>query len=309
MQRSIVHIGYHKTATTWFQERYYPLVKNATYITRRQAKQAFLNVSAFNFDPRHAREILGTNEPMLICEENLCGDYENAGLLGCLSKDVAYRIRNTLPEAQIVIFIRNQPDMIAATYLQYLRRGGTASVNHFLFPYRHQRRFSRKHFKKPMFLFDHFDYLNLIHHYQDIFGKPSVHVFPYEAFSRNPSDFIAGYGHRFELDVDFERIDFRPKNRSYRGGTVHVARLLNYISASDADAVYGNCRIRVVPKKLKGALMEGWNRSPWKGQRLTPQQLLGPKVIHYIQERFADSNRVLAAALDLPLAGYGYPMG
>lgn len=90
MSSSIVHIGYHKTATSWFQKRYYPLAENAAYIGRRRAKQAFLNTGAWQFDPDQAHRALGAAEPLIVCEEALCGHYETGGLLGCLSKDVAY---------------------------------------------------------------------------------------------------------------------------------------------------------------------------------------------------------------------------
>jgi len=127
MSRPIVHIGYHKTGTSWFQKNFYPRVRNAGYLGRQAVRDAFLNTTAFAFDPDKAAEVLSaeTDGRPIICEEDLSGHYYNGGCLESLSKDIAYRIHAVYPQAQIVIFIRNQLDMIRSTYLQYIRSGGT----------------------------------------------------------------------------------------------------------------------------------------------------------------------------------------
>lgn len=309
MENSIIHVGYQKTATTWFQKRYYPLVENATYINRPRARQAFLNTNALQFDPRQARRELQAagGGPFIICEEAMCGPYETAGLLGCLSKDVAYRVHDTLPGARIVIFIRSQPEMISAIYLQYIRSGGTASALRFLFPYQYARRYNKKRFRKPMFLFDHFDYHHLIRLYQRLFGADRVHIFPYEAFQSSQMEFIADYGRRLGLKIQSDRINFNPKNRQYRSGTLRAAKVLNRFAAG--NVLYETSWISLMPMEVRKMLLEIWNKGPLNGDKFTPKQLLGPKVVNYIHNRFADSNRQLASELDLPLAGYGYPMG
>ena len=42
----IVHIGYHKTASTWFQKRFYPCVRSHRYVERRRIQEAFLHDTA-----------------------------------------------------------------------------------------------------------------------------------------------------------------------------------------------------------------------------------------------------------------------
>ena len=56
---AIVHIGYHKTGTTWFQERFYPAVRNRRYVPRATARAAFLRPGALHFDPIEALHIIG----------------------------------------------------------------------------------------------------------------------------------------------------------------------------------------------------------------------------------------------------------
>ena len=36
--KNIFHIGYHKTASTWFQQRFYPFVENLSNVSRDDIK-------------------------------------------------------------------------------------------------------------------------------------------------------------------------------------------------------------------------------------------------------------------------------
>ena len=170
MHPPIIHIGYHKTATSWFQKSFYRLVGNAVYLDRKRVRYAFMNTTAFMFDPDKVKENLRVNGRPILCEENLCGHYDNGGLLEALSKDMAYRLHAVYPDGQIIIFIRNQIDMIRATYLQYVRTGGTRSLRRFLFPYENDSIYAARWYKKPMLTLDHFAYQHLIRHYRETFG-------------------------------------------------------------------------------------------------------------------------------------------
>jgi hypothetical protein len=55
----IVHIGYPKTASTWFQRSFYPHVRAPAYVDRARVNAAFLDGNAYAFDPAQARETLG----------------------------------------------------------------------------------------------------------------------------------------------------------------------------------------------------------------------------------------------------------
>ena len=49
MAGRLVHIGYHKTATTWFQRRFYPQTRNVELVERRRIAEAFLAPRALEF--------------------------------------------------------------------------------------------------------------------------------------------------------------------------------------------------------------------------------------------------------------------
>ncbi|MDJ0719808.1 MAG: hypothetical protein QNJ54_37230 [Prochloraceae cyanobacterium] len=92
MTANIIHIGYHKTATNWFQKILYPNIKNYTYITKRKrVRNAFLAESGFKFDREKAMQSLAKGlvkedfeKPLIMCEEELSGNIHSAGLHGYL---------------------------------------------------------------------------------------------------------------------------------------------------------------------------------------------------------------------------------
>jgi len=305
MDTPLVHIGYHKTATSWFQKSFYPLVANATYVNRRRLRDVFLNTTAFTFDAEEARRRLHAERRPILCEEELCGHYANGGLLGALSKDMASRIHGVYPDASIIIFIRNQPDMIRATYLQYVRSGGTYSLRRFLFPYRHDRIYRRAWQKKPMLTLDHFAYQHLVRHYQSVFGIGQVHVFCYEEFAADPAGFARRFAARFALDVDWDRLSIARRNESLGTVSLQLARLLGPFSRWPLQNRL--TLLPVLPKGLSKGGLKAFNKTPLAGPRVTNRRLFGERLMRVVHDRFVDDNQALAAELDLPLVELGYP--
>lgn len=309
MSRSIVHIGYHKTATNWFQRNYYPSVRNRRYVHRKKVKRAFLADSALHFDAARAAAALEVDslDGLLLCEEELSGNIHTGGLFGCFTKEIARRIREVLPEAEIVIFVRNQVDMIASVYKQYVKEGGTYSVDRYLHPYRYLPRSGFQPAKAPLFSFDHFDYHALALLYGDLFGPDRVHVFLYEEFSRDNRAFLERYAERFELEVDLASVPRSRPNPPYGRLVLPMARALNWLSYR--DVLYKQYLLHVpLMYKLRGMVLERLNRLPAFGAGIPSTRILGEANVAFIRERYVESNRRLAADCDLPLAEHGYPL-
>lgn len=309
-QPTFVHIGYHKTATNWFQRLFYPAVRNFKYVHRKRARAAFTEDHAFQFDPAAALARLETPGPegLILCEEELSGNLHNGGLYGYLSKEVAHRIKATLPTAEIVIFIRSQTEMIGSVYKQYVKEGGTHSPRRYLFPYDHldPHGFSPK--KSPLFAFQHYDYRLLIGHYREVFGPDKVHVFLYEEFSRNQAEFMARFIERLGLDVDLGSVPKTRLNVSNKKFSLWVSRLMNRFAYRNViDKHYflnvpGMYRLRgrvVAPLLDRIAFFSGPAR---------PRDILGADIVRHIEDRYRESNRLLAQELGLPLEKHGYPV-
>jgi hypothetical protein len=293
----IVHIGYHKTGTTWFQDSFYPAVRNRRYIPRATVRRAFLNAGALHFDPAQARARLGeAPDSMILCEENLSGGLHNGGLAGALSKDVADRILRTLPNAQIVIFVRDPLSAIISAWLQYVKGGGTFSLKRYMFGRDRLSPVAPERDEAPGFCLDHFDTIRLINHYDSLFGPKQVHVFRYEDFRADPRGFAAAYAARFGLDVDLAHIDWGRRNPSLSRPLLWLARGLNLFTRR---AVADKSWLVHIPGwyGLSRRLLRAANASGRFGRPLTTSDLLDRDLANRLRAHFAPSEKLLAARL------------
>ncbi|MCA3255575.1 MAG: hypothetical protein INF91_08165 [Alphaproteobacteria bacterium] len=309
--RPIVHIGVHKTATSWFQQHCYPHVRSHRVIDRIAVRRAFLGPTAFGFEPAAARAALGLDEddalPALICEEDLSGVLHNGGLTSALiAKEVAMRLAATIPDAQIVILVREQAGLAAACYQQYLREGGTYGPRRYLFPgdYRHLTK--ERPFKTPRFEVSQFAHAGLVGWYDALFGRENVHVFAYEAFARDRERFLDSF--RSALGLEVAPLPPSPRvNASYGRGLIPLARVLNgFTERSVADK-----RTLVhIPYwyPVRKRLLEGLATMPLFGRPPSPAALFGGDAVAWLRGTFAADNARLAARMGVDLAALGYAL-
>ncbi|MEZ5654547.1 MAG: hypothetical protein R3E04_01455 [Sphingobium sp.] len=302
--RPIFHIGYHKTATTWFQKSVWPVSLSHAYVPRNKARAALLDEPGLHFDCDRARSLLNMapdGRPIAVCEENLSGYIHNGGLHGLMAPEVARRIHLLSPDAQIVMFLRNQPDMIRATYAQYVSGGGTYGLKRYLMSHNHVQGALHYPYKAPGFSFAHFEYDRLVAFYDDLFGRENVHVYLFEEL-REP-----GFFERMEEDLsarfDHDAINPSAKNRSLGRMGLLLMRGVNLFTRQSVvnKHVIANIPgwhfVRHGVKALIGAL-------PGRGGKLSVGAALSDRIAcHY-----APSNRRLAKMRDLPLSQHGYPL-
>jgi hypothetical protein len=304
----IVHIGYHKTATTWFQREVYPRAVSHRWIPRDVVRKALLDPVGLNFDVDEARRQLSDSNdqrPAVICEENLSGYIHNGGLHGLMAPEVARRIKLLYPDARIVILIRAQPAMIAATYIQYVRGGGTFGPRRYLLPGRYLLGAPRHAYKSPRFEFEHFEYDRLIAFYDELFGRENVIVLPHEELRRDEHTFLSRMKAELGLQLDPAFAGHESVNRSFGRFTILAGRFLGLFTArSVVDKTY----LLNIPGlyELRRPILNALARFD---PPAAPEKILGRPLIEYIQTRYAASNRRLAQLRDIDLAGLGYPMG
>ena len=307
MENPIVHIGYHKTATNWFQRAFYPEIKNYFYVSRKKVRRTFLFPHALCFDSRASRHYLEglSSLPLILCEEELSGNLHTGGHCGCIAKDVANRIKTSLPNAKIVIFIRSQVDMIASVYKQYIKEGGTHSPRRYLFPHNYLSSSGFSPYHIPLFSFDHFRYYPLIQYYQRLFGRERVHVYPYEAFRADNAGFISRMGAEFNFEISASAIDFAPQNLTYKSATLRIARLINRLTYQDVmDKTY----LVHIPHLYKNTrkLLKHINKWSIMGKSPSPEKLMGRGIVAHIKTYYGENNFRMGRELNLPLEKYGY---
>jgi hypothetical protein len=294
---AIVHIGYHKTGTTWFQDSFYPRVRNRRYLPRVTARAAFLASGALHFDPAEARRTLGdAADDIILCEETLSGGLHNGGLAGNLSKDVADRIARTLPDAEIVIFVRDPLSAVVSAWLQYVKGGGTFGLRRYLFGRERLSPVAPERDEPPGFCLGHFGYIRLIDHYDALFGPERVHVFRYEHFRADPRGFAAAYAARLGLDIDLAQIDWRARNTSLSRPLLWMARAMNLFTRR---AVADKSWLIHIPGwyRLSRRLLRRANASGWFGRPLTTDDLIDSVLRHRLRAYYAPDEAMLAVRL------------
>jgi hypothetical protein len=303
--RPIVHIGFHKTATTWFQEIFYPAVKNGHFVPRDVARSAIIEPRAFDFDPETARTKLEIQEErILVCEENLSGYIHNGALGGLLSKTVADRLQLALPKAHIVIFIRSQLSIIAASYAQYVKGGGTSSPRDYIYGQSRRVGALKYWYKAPYFALEHLKYHAIIAYYISLFGKSSVHIFIYEDFLENKNTFIRNFCDCLNLEVEVDALNYEARNSSLDRRDIIIIRMLNYFTN------------RSVLDKRYVISLNNWYDRRWKILNSIKKILrksdknpmkLESKLSNEIISYFSSDNRKVSQELGIDLERYGYP--
>ena len=299
---TIFHVGFHKTATTWFQTRVYPTVSNATMLPTDTVRELLIAPRAFEFDPETTlRELDRVAGRTILCHEELSGNIHSAGLHGMLSKEIAGRLHRTDPGGHVVILLRNQFDMAVSAYRQYVRVGGTYRLDRYVHPAGH-----RPH-RAPLFDFGHLDYRLLVEHYLGLFGRERVSVFLFEELQRDSAAFLDGFLGRLGLVAEPADIDHRPERAGYGDRTMQLARVLNAFSADELPYKYHLVHIPG-SHRVAQRLLDRINQVPAFARKRPAVELLGPETVQAIRDRFGESNRRLAFELDLPLAAHGYPI-
>lgn len=219
---------------------------------------------------------------------------------GLVGPEMARRILATLPDAQIVIFIRNQHDILRATYAQYVAGGGTWSLRRYLDGKAGRHGALTRPYKAPGFEWEHFAFDRLIAHYETLFGRGSVHVYPYEWLDE-PEAFLVRLRRDLGLALPLEIAARARANRSLGREALLALRLANLFT-----------RQSVVNKTTLIDLPGGQfqrHAAKWLVKRLPSRRLRLPDDIAARVEAFyGESNARLAASRGLPLAALGYPL-
>jgi hypothetical protein len=271
----VIHIGYHKTGTTWLRHRLFNREDLKFHLVSRYSHEmgALLHPHALDFDPNACRRRFtetidrcdGEGRIAVIMHERLSGDPHSGGYD---SKEMAERLHRTFPEARILIGIREQRSMILSCYKQYLKYGGACSLQDYVNAKRDHR--------LPLFSQAHFRYHRLIAHYRTLFGASRVLVQPYEKFRSDPASYVRALAGFCGIEVPDELPYGDRVNVPMKPVALKVKRVLNPFIRRDslnANSPYVMGWLgrpshralqfldRAVPESLNGRVEESWKRT------------------------------------------------
>ncbi len=316
MNNILVHIGYHKTGTTWMQNELFgsisdvfiPLSQNKNRPSTLAKsfifdKEGYL-LNSFDANEKTIREDLGElpgsknyNEDkiLVMSHERLSGNPHSSGFDSSL---IAGRIANIFPNAKILIIIREQSSWILSNYFQYLSIGGTHSLKEYLN--------IKYDGKRPGFSPSHIEYHHLIQDYRARFGKQKVLVLPYELLHLDSTFFIKHIEAFIEKKISMDHIDFDKryniKNDHYIN---YKLRSLNrYIHSSSVNN-YSSLNNKV-SKFLAMSLVKLLSKFLPKSINKSFKKKLKKEIIEWSQDRFANSNRIIQDIMEIDLERFGY---
>jgi hypothetical protein len=298
--RPLLHIGYHKTGTTWLQR--YVFGDPGSGFSQISGAQRLIAVEAFDFRPKRLRRQMGRKVDQtqaqglvpVLSSERLSGEPHFGGYD---SEVIAERLAAVFPTARILVIIREQTSMFLSIYKEYVRRGGAASLRQYL-------AIPSDGYWMPQFRFEFLEYHRLIRYYQNLFGADSVMVLPYELLKSQPGAFLGRIGEFVGIQAVQPQV--RSVNVSVSAFALGLKRQANRYFVLDGpvnpappfDFPGSNAMLericRMLDPKLPVALRD-------RAERLWRRH-----AAREVGTRYAESNAVTAGLTGLDLRAFGY---
>lgn len=306
----LLHVGYHKTGTTWLQRF---LFNNEQYgfvspmsIKDMMEKIIFPNELDFSadfcrteIDQRLA--LIDSESVIPVFSTERFSGHPHSG--GYDSKYLADRLHALFPKARVLICLREQKKVILSCYNQYIKKGGAISLSAYL------RVFDRK--RVPLFDFQHFMYHRLVRYYQTLYGKDNVLVLPYELFVQDGSTYVSriiefARGEACPYDVNALPIR-QMTNRSVTAFELSMRRLMNFtvgtrnsinqfsifpLHHSRTDFLFEQVQ------KLNPIIPAPMNKKAQKKMEKIVADMVGT--------RYCESNRITSELIGFDLSTFGY---
>jgi len=305
----LIHVGYPKALSSWMQKLLFQPQHGFCKVMDSLALQlCLIEASPFNFDAdkpkqwiRERLEEQGNPAELqpVLTGESLVGHTHCGGYNAKVNAD---RLKEAFPEAKILIVVREQKSMIRSLYKTFVVWGMPHSIDRLLNPVDANM--------SPQFNLDFLRYDMLVDYYQQLYGKDSVLVQPYELFAADSVAFLQSIYTLCGREVDQEQLSKFPTQRTLNKNQTMANLLLqrwhNYFFLSNPFNYSGlfnsnedNLQKRLVRSKKNPLpeFMDNWF-----------EESFARKVATHCDGRFNQSNQNLEALTGLSLQQYGYAL-
>ena len=304
MSEMIIHVGMHKTASNWLEKSLLIPQSGKTihFMPEKHFLRSLFVRPMFNaFCPEKVLPALSgpiatakaAGLPLFMQDEALAGspfvfDKFRQGV-------TLQRIKQALPDAKIVLTIREQASILHSVYGHYVRGGGTATLRNFLMQPDNPG-------WEPISNLDYYDYNFLNDFCNETFGEDRFLMIPMEWMIKEPQDMLVRISDHFGLDwrdVEPDQAG-RVHNPAWSGLAYESARILNHLQTG---LPRWTVKKRFVRPNNFASRVDRW--TPGKSrQRQKTQQLALIREI--LGDRYAQSNATLSKAIGIDLDTYGY---
>lgn len=315
MKNLLIHIGYHKTGTTWLQKELFVIESNVFEpISRYYPHKSTLGfkfvydednylLSPFDDNKKNIRkELLHLLKDKKNCEEKvfvisnerLCGHYQSGGFD---AKIIAQRLFSFFPSAKIFITIREQKSCILAQYFQYLKYGGIEELERYL---------NNRNHKVPSFAPHFQEYNGLIQEYQKLFGKNNVLILPYEMLLTKPNKYIKHLGQFINRKIEIQPSKFKIRHNEKRNyWSIYHLKWLNKFRFRNVNNNYSECNNGLL-KFISNKLYSLSHRLVSAKMNTLLVNRLKNFIEEWVGERYKKSNEELSELIGIDLKSYGY---
>lgn len=198
-QPLFIHIGYHKTATTWFQNHVFNHHPEIEYLGKAypdhpsfrmsELKERIISEPDTTFNVEETRGLLSKIlEDHPLNGRTLYGmSYEGLSAgdnwFGGRTFYVANRLRKVFEDfdVRILVGLREQKSMVESMYSEYVKLGGSESLERLLF----------SPFTEADDLLEKLKYAPVLEHYRSLFGENSVKPYLFERFKQKKRTVLA----------------------------------------------------------------------------------------------------------------------
>ena len=299
----LIHIGLHRTGTTWLQRNVFACAE-AGFSTpwgrlSRAAVEHFVTVDPLHFDAEQSRRYF---QPQLdeaaqrrtvpVLTHEALSSRPHQGQY--YAPQVARRLREVFPQGRVLIVVREQKALLSSLYRQYVRNGGTYTIEQFLGGGDEAIGWA------PLCRLPFFEFDRLVAFYQELFGREGVLALPMELLKKDQEDFLARIA-TFAGVIGRLTVDAAPANVGWSGATLAVYRRLNRFLARNPLEPRQPRSQRYATRLFNK--LDAWLPS---SAHERAEQRLEAFVAERVGNRFADSNAKLASLLEMDLASLGY---
>ncbi len=316
-KRIVLHVGLHKTATTFLQERVFPHLPGVAFvhplhyprpddgpIERFMLELFFRNAACIDVE-RHRRAIDAwlagvAQDCVLISSEAIVGwPIENHMNLA----NNAALLHAMFPSAQVVLVVRRQDKWVESAYAQLLKAGFSTTLERYVNWNADEAAFERYNvglYKGPNLDARDLDWDAFDRHYRGRFGEQRVLTLPFERFADDAPDFLARLYAFLGVDAGPQPDTRERVNERWTGATARVAKLVNKVPMPIKRAIRDRIGARWHPAALFARTIE-----PMLPRR-KPAPLMSKALADALLELHRDSNRALGRRIGIDLSQWGY---
>jgi len=299
----IFHIGMPKTATSFLQKNFYPLL-DIEYLGKhynREGRERFkafekefaklFGMQSFKNDIEIYEKLksMMPKEGKILYSNELMSGSSRVNFLNALQ--ISYHLKRAFKNPKIIFVIRRQDSFIESIYRQAIRGGYAGSLKSFINYKRREFQYVEPGKKGWMDIYS-LNYYDWVKHYEKLFGKENMLILPYERLRSDRDGYLQDI-------CDFIGVEYKTPQKSEQTNSADSYYLLQLMRLSNA------CFSKRIQNRINDVLLFDKLVSPINYIK-SNKKYLDKDLAKEIMQIHKESNRKLSQEYDLELDKFAY---